>query len=92
MKTKQDLINEVHANSDISKEVIKTVVQSFVETLCRNISDGEQVHIRELGTFKVAVRKAHIGRNPATGESMQIPEKRVPQLKFNKAISGQLND
>lgn len=91
MKTKQDLIKQIHANSDISKAVIERVVQDFVEALHDEIVSGNEVRISELGTFKISKRKAHEGHNPSTGEVINIPEKRVPQLKFNTAISRELN-
>lgn len=91
MKTKQDLINQIHANSYISKKTVERIVQDFVMELRNEIADGNEVRIHELGTFKIAVRKAHTGRNPATGEAIDVPEKRVPQLKFNSAISRELN-
>ena len=91
MKTKQDLINQIHANGDISKKTVERIVQDFIMELRNEIADGNEVRIHELGTFKIAVRKAHTGRNPATGEAIDVPEKRVPQLKFNSAISRELN-
>lgn len=91
MKTKQDLINQIHANGDISKKTVERVVQDFVEALRNEIVDGNEVRIHELGTFKIATRKAHTGRNPSTGEAIEVPEKRVPQLKFSSAISRELN-
>ena len=91
MKTKQDLINQIHENSDISKKTVERIVQDFIMELRNEIADGNEVRIHELGTFKIAVRKAHTGRNPATGEAIDVPEKRVPQLKFNSAISRELN-
>ena len=59
--------------------------------LRNEIAVGNEVRVHELGTFKIAVRKAHTGRNPSTGEAIEVPEKRVPQLKFNGAISRELN-
>lgn len=91
MKTKQDLINQIHANGDISKKTVERIVQDFIIELRNEIADGNEVRIHELGTFKIAVRKAHTGRNPATGEAIDVPKKRVPQLKFNSAISRELN-
>ena len=91
MKTKQDLINQIHANSDISKNTIERIVQDFIMELRNEIADGNEVRIRELGTFKIAARKAHTGYNPATGEAIDVPKKHVPQLKFNSAISRELN-
>lgn len=91
MKTKQDIINQIHANSDISKKTVERVVQDFVEALRTELQSGNEVRIHEIGTFKFATRKAHTGRNPKTGEAIEVPEKRVPQLKFNSAISRELN-
>ena len=91
MKTKQDLINQIYENGDISKKTVERVVQDFIIELRNEIADGTEVRIHELGTFKIAVRKAHTGRNPSTGEAIEVPEKRVPQLKFNSAISRELN-
>ena len=91
MKTKQDLINQIHANGDISKKTVERIVQDCIIELRTEIAEGNEVRIHELGTFKIAVRKAHTGRNPATGEAIDVPKKRVPQLKFNSAISRELN-
>lgn len=91
MKTKQDLINQVYANSDVSKKTIERVVQDFINELRNEIVSGNEVRVHELGTFKIATRAAHTGRNPATGEAIEVPEKRVPQLKFNASIRRELN-
>lgn len=91
MKSKQDLIDQIHANSAISKSVIAQITQQFCEAIRAELLAGGSVHINELGTFKLAVRKAHTGHNPYTGESIHVPEKRVPQLKFVQSISRALN-
>lgn len=92
MKTKQELIAKVHEDSDFSINTIETIVQAFLETLREEIVQGNSVRVAELGTFKTATRKAHTGYNPATGEALPLPEKRVPQLRFNTAISRALNN
>ena len=91
MITKKDLIDRIHAGSNVNKQTIESVVGDFVAELCAAVAKGEEVRIHGLGTFKVAVRKAHNGRNPRTGESIPVPEKRVPQLKFSRSISQSLN-
>lgn len=90
--TKKDLINAVYENSALSKQAIEQVVDTFLETLVGEVEQGNQVRVFELGTFSVQTRGARNGRNPATGESVAIPEKRVPKLVFNQAIAKRINN
>lgn len=89
--TKKDLINAVYENSALSKQAIEQVVDTFLETLVSEVEQGNQVRIFELGTFSLQTRSARTGRNPMTGESVAIPEKRVPKLVFNQAIAKRIN-
>ena len=89
--TKKDLINAVYENSALSKQAIEEVVDTFLETLVSEVEQGNQVRVFELGTFSLQTRSARTGRNPKTGESVAIPEKRVPKLVFNHAIAKRIN-
>ena len=89
--TKKDLINAVYENSALSKQAIEEVVDTFLETLVSEVEQGNQVRVFELGTFSLHTRSARTGRNPKTGESVAIPEKRVPKLVFNQAIAKRIN-
>lgn len=89
--TKKDLINAVYENSALSKQAIEQVVDTFLETLVSEVEQGNQVRVFELGTFSLQTRSARTGRNPKTGESVSIPEKRVPKLVFNQAIAKRIN-
>ena len=91
LTTKADLINKVYDRTTLSKAGIEAAVNEFLSELIGEIESGKEVRIAELGTFKIATRKAHTGRNPATGEKVQVPEKKVPQLKFNERIRRNLN-
>lgn len=91
LTTKSDLINKVYDNTALSKAGIETAVNVFLAELVNELESGKEVRIAELGTFKIATRKAHMGRNPATGESVEVPEKKVPQLKFNERIRRNMN-
>lgn len=89
--SKKDLIEAVYENTPLSKKGIEAAVNNFIAELVSAIENKKEVRIAELGTFKLAVRKAHTGRNPATGEAIKVPEKLVPQLKFNSTIRKKLN-
>ena len=53
---------------------------------------GERVELRGFGAFSVKEREARIGRNPRTGESVPVPEKRVPFFKTGKELRERMND
>lgn len=89
--TKLDLIDKVYDKTVLSKASIAEAVNEFLSELINEIESGREVRIMELGLFKIAKRKAHTGRNPATGVSIQVPERKVPQLKFNERIRRNMN-
>ncbi len=62
--------------------VAKTILDSMAEALAR----GHRIEIRGFGSFAISHRPARIGRNPRSGESVEIPEKRVPHFKPGKAL------
>ena len=61
---------------------VKTVLDTMADALAR----GHRIEIRGFGSFSINHRPARIGRNPRSGESVEIPEKRVPHLKPGKAL------
>ena len=89
---KSELINKLcnlHPNmikKDIEK-ILDIVFLEIIEALCR----GENIEIRGFGTYKIAKRKARIGRNPKNSELVQIPEKKAIKWKMSKIFFNQLN-
>ncbi len=82
---KTDLINEVAKVLGTKKDAQKAVDCVF-STIKEALSRKEPVTIIGFGTFKVAKRKARIGRNPRTGEEIKIGEKNVPKFVAGKAL------
>ena len=72
---------------DIDK-ILETIFFEFSEALCR----GENIEIRGFGTYKVANRKARLGRNPKNSEIVQIPEKKAIKWKMSKTFFNRLNN
>ena len=64
------------------KKIFKIIFFELTEALCR----GENIEIRGFGTYKIAKRKARIGRNPKNSESVQIPEKNAIKWKMSKIL------
>lgn len=69
------------------KKIFDLIFTEFTEALCR----GENIEIRGFGSYKIARRKARIGRNPKNSEIVQIPEKKAIKWKMSKTFFNRLN-
>ena len=87
---KTDLINEV-ANVILSKKEAMAAVDCVIEKITEALRNKEEVRLKNFGTFKIHKRKARVGRNPQTGESMHIEEKMVPKFVPGKAMKTAIN-
>lgn len=83
---KSDLINSVAEKSELSKKDATKSVDAVLETIMDSLKDGEKVQLIGFGTFEVRDRAARKGRNPQTGEEIQIPASKVPAFKAGKAL------
>jgi DNA-binding protein HU-beta len=84
---KGDLVNEVAKVVSTKKEA-QTVVDCIFETITNALKNQEAVQVTGFGTFKVAERKARKGRNPQTGEEIDIAASKVPKFVAGKALKG----
>jgi nucleoid DNA-binding protein len=82
---KTDLINEVAAVIGTQKQA-KESVDCVLKTITDALAKNDSVQISGFGSFKVSERKARAGRNPQTGETIQIPASRVPRFVAGKAL------
>ena len=87
---KGELINEV-ANVVSSKKEAQAAVDCVLSTIVGALGKNDAVQLVGFGTFKVNKRKAREGRNPQTGETMQIAEKMVPKFTPGKAMKDAVN-
>ena len=86
---KKDLCDRVAKRlEDKSTEEVKLVVDSLFEEILKILSEDLRIEIRGFGTFKVKRRKARIGRNPRTGETVLISAHKAPVFKFFKDAQG----
>ena len=83
---KKQMIAEVARESGINQQNTRIVWDSFVKVLTRHLIAGDRVSVDGFGTFEAATLAARLGRNPATGEAMQLEERKAPKLKFGKNI------
>ena len=82
---KAELIDAVAAEANLSKADAGRAVDAVVDSISSALSKGQQVSVVGFGTFSVKHRAARAGRNPRTGETIQIPAKRVVKFRVAKA-------
>jgi DNA-binding protein HU-beta len=83
--TKQDLINEV-ADVGMTKKQAGIAVNAVFDAIKDALAEGDKVSLVGFGSFSVKERAAREGRNPRTGEPLDIPAKKVPVFKAGKAL------
>lgn len=88
---KQELIESVAAQADISKADATRAVDALVDNVTSALRKGDQVTLVGFGTFSVKQRAARTGRNPQTGETIQIKASKVPGFKAGKALKDAVN-
>ena len=88
---KAELIDAVAEGADISKAAATRAVDTVIEQITNTLKSGNQVTLVGFGTFAVKARAARTGRNPRTGESINIPASNNPSFKAGKALKDAVN-
>lgn len=83
---KADIVNSVVERAELSKKDANAAVDAFVATVRDALSNGDSIGLIGFGSFEVRTRAARQGRNPQTGEVLNIPEKKVPAFKPGKQL------
>ncbi|MHC1775005.1 MAG: HU family DNA-binding protein [Lentimicrobium sp.] len=87
---KSDLIDAIAHKAGITKAQAKSAIDSYHETVAETLKSGGSVEIAGFGSFSVSARAARAGRNPKTGEAIQIASANVPKFKPGKALKDNL--
>ena len=88
---KLDIINEVVNKTGITKTKAELAVETVFESMKKALGQGERIELRGFGVFNVRPRKTGIGRNPRTGEPVDVRAKHVPFFKSGKELRERLN-
>lgn len=88
---KSELIDAIAASADISKAAAGRALDAMIDSVTTALQDGDQVVLVGFGTFSVKERAARTGRNPQTGEPIQIPAAKIPSFKAGKALKDAVN-
>ncbi len=83
---KQDLINAIAKEAEISKKASETALNTFMASVTKALKKGDSVVLTGFGTFSTMKRKARTGRNPQTGAEIKIPAKVAPKFKPGKGL------
>lgn len=89
---KSQLVEQIAKNAELSKSDAERALRSAINAIVGALSDGGEVSLVGFGTFKVNDRSARIGRNPKTGEELNIPAAKVPAFKAGKALKEALKE
>ena len=79
--TKKDIVLKIAEEEDLKQVDVKKVVQRTLDIIIAALNEGKTIELRNFGVFKVKTRKSRIGRNPKTGTTVPIPERRVVAFK-----------
>lgn len=79
-------------NPELRAQEVEQVVDIFFEEIAQRLAEGGRVELRGFGAFSTRDREARTGRNPRTGEAVDVPAKRVPYFKPGKEMRNALND
>jgi integration host factor subunit alpha len=89
--TKQEIVSTVYEKLGISKRESSDIVEHFFKIIKANLAEGENVKISGLGNFVVKEKRARKGRNPQTGEEIQIAPRRVLNFKLSQVLKDEIN-
>ena len=92
MANKKDLTNAIAEATGNTKKASREMVNIIMDVIKETLAKGETVRLVNFGTFKVVARKARKGRNPRTGEAIDIPAKNVVRFKAGKGLAEAVNE
>jgi len=90
--TKAELVEDVARAAELTKKDAERLVEIVFESIIDTLNGGEKIELRGFGSFRVRERGARRGRNPKTGDPVDIPAKRVPYFKPGKELKELINE
>ena len=83
---KSELITALSEQTDLPKETAKAAVDTIIDLMKQQLLEGGRIEIRGFGSFEVKEYKGYQGRNPRTGETVDVSAKKVPAFKAGKGL------
>ena len=91
MLNKSELTITIADKADITQSTAKEALNALTDVITEELIKGNKIQLVGFGTFEVSERAARMGRNPQTGEQVEIPASRVPKFKVGKALKDKVN-
>ena len=88
---KTELVAAMAEQTNLSKKDAEAALKAFTDVVSEELKKGEKVQLVGFGTFEVSERAAREGRNPQTGETMEIKASKTPKFKAGKALKDMMN-
>ena len=88
---KTELVAAMAEQTNLSKKDAEAALKAFIYVVSEELKKGEKVQLVGFGTFEVSERAAREGRNPQTGETMEIKASKTPKFKAGKALKDMMN-
>ena len=89
--TKADLVEKVTAAGELTRRDGEVIVETIFDAVIGALKSGDKIEIRGFGSFRIRQRNSRIGRNPKTGERVEVPAKKVPYFKPSKELRDLVN-
>jgi integration host factor subunit beta len=89
--TKAELVDEVARVVQLTKKQAETIVNIVFDSIVQSLRSGEKIELRGFGSFRLRSRKSRTGRNPKTGEKVDVPPKKIPYFKPGKELKELIN-
>jgi integration host factor subunit beta len=89
--TKAELVDEVARVVQLTKKQAETIVNIVFDSIVESLRTGEKIELRGFGSFRLRSRKSRTGRNPKTGEKVEVPSKKIPYFKPGKELKELIN-
>lgn len=89
--TKAELVDEVARTVQLTKKQAEVIVNVVFDSIVESLRAGEKIELRGFGSFRLRSRKSRLGRNPKTGERVEVPSKRIPYFKPGKELKELIN-
>lgn len=88
---KSDLIQALKAHNDITLQKAEEIVTLFFAQMTETLAEGDSVNVRGFGSLSVRAYDSYTGRNPRSGEKLEVKPKRLPFFKASRELLGRLN-
>ena len=88
---KSDLVDAIAGRAGVPKSQAQNIVEDVLELIAEGLTKGDKIDLRGFGTFSVRDSAARTGRNPQTGEPIQIPARKQPGFKPGKELRDRVN-